>query len=86
MTKIDWDDVAKRLMNPTQRWVLEAVAESPEPLSAKGLARKSDRSLANVSYHLRKLAELGLVELVREEPVRGSVARYYVYANGESRA
>jgi DNA-binding transcriptional ArsR family regulator len=36
-----------------------------------------DQKLTNVSYHVRVLEELGLVELVEEEAIRGSVAHFY---------
>jgi DNA-binding transcriptional ArsR family regulator len=36
-----------------------------------------NHDLSNVSYHVRVLGELGLIELVREESVRGAVAHFY---------
>jgi hypothetical protein len=33
--------------------------------------------LSDVSYHVRVPRELGAIELVRTEPVRGAVAHYY---------
>jgi DNA-binding transcriptional ArsR family regulator len=33
--------------------------------------------IGNVSYHVRALEDLGLIEIVEEEPVRGSVAHFY---------
>lgn len=33
--------------------------------------------LSGVSYHFRQLAQVGLVSLVEEVPVRGAVAHYY---------
>lgn len=45
--------------------------------SPRELAEALDEDLSNVSYHIRVLKELGLVELVKEEPVRGAVAHFY---------
>ena len=45
--------------------------------SPKELAYELKQKLSNVSYHVRVLAEAGLIELVEEEPVRGSVAHFY---------
>lgn len=41
------------------------------------LARELDESLGTVSYHIRCLADLGCIELVRTEPRRGAVEHYY---------
>lgn len=45
--------------------------------SPRQLSEILDHDLSNVSYHVRTLVELGLVELVREESVRGAVAHFY---------
>ncbi|HEU4707346.1 MAG TPA: winged helix-turn-helix domain-containing protein [Solirubrobacterales bacterium] len=45
--------------------------------SPRELAETLDEDLSNVSYHVRVLSELGLIELVKEEPVRGAVAHFY---------
>lgn len=45
--------------------------------SPREIAESLDEDLSNVSYHVRVLSELGLIELVREEPVRGAVAHFY---------
>jgi DNA-binding transcriptional ArsR family regulator len=45
--------------------------------SPRELAEALDEDLSNVSYHVRVLNELGLIELVKEEPVRGAVAHFY---------
>lgn len=56
-----------------------------ESLSASELGRRLGQSAANVSFHLRKLREAGLVEVVGEERVRGGVAKLYRHdpASGE---
>jgi DNA-binding transcriptional ArsR family regulator len=58
---------------------------SGEQLSASDIARRLGESAANVSFHLRKLHEVGLVDLVGEQRVRGGVAKLYRHnpASGE---
>ncbi|GAA2602522.1 hypothetical protein GCM10010399_36540 [Dactylosporangium fulvum] len=58
---------------------------SGEQLSASEIARRLGESAANVSFHLRKLREAGLVELAGEERIRGGVAKLYRHnpASGE---
>jgi DNA-binding transcriptional ArsR family regulator len=45
--------------------------------SPRQLSDLLEHDLSNISYHVRTLVELGLVELVREESVRGAVAHFY---------
>jgi DNA-binding transcriptional ArsR family regulator len=45
--------------------------------SPRQLSEALDHDLSNISYHVRTLVELGLIELVKEESVRGAVAHYY---------
>src|SRR3954462_13823786 len=45
--------------------------------SPRQLSEALDHDLSNISYHVRTLGELGLIELVKEESVRGAVAHYY---------
>lgn len=45
--------------------------------SPKELAQTLDEKLGNVSYHVRILARLGLIELVRTTPRRGAVEHHY---------
>lgn len=46
-------------------------------MSAAEAGRHLGQSQANVSYHLRRLHEAGLVELVQEERIRGGWAKRY---------
>jgi DNA-binding transcriptional ArsR family regulator len=45
--------------------------------SPRQLSEMLNHDLSNVSYHVRVLEELDLIELVREESVRGAVAHFY---------
>jgi DNA-binding transcriptional ArsR family regulator len=45
--------------------------------SPSELADELDEPLGNVSYHMRFLADLKMVKLVRTEPRRGAVEHYY---------
>lgn len=57
-----------------------------EALSAAEAARVLGETQANVSYHLRRLADAGLVRLVEETTIRGGTAKRYRHdpASGES--
>jgi DNA-binding transcriptional ArsR family regulator len=45
--------------------------------SPNELARELDLPLGRVSYHIRLLADLGAIELVRTEPRRGALEHFY---------
>jgi DNA-binding transcriptional ArsR family regulator len=45
--------------------------------SPSELSEILEHDLSNISYHVRTLDELGLIELVKEESIRGAVAHYY---------
>jgi DNA-binding transcriptional ArsR family regulator len=45
--------------------------------SPSEIAEELDEPLGNVSYHMRFLADLKMVRLVRTEPRRGAVEHYY---------
>jgi DNA-binding transcriptional ArsR family regulator len=45
--------------------------------SPNEIARELGESLGRVSYHVRQLADVGAIELVRTEPRRGAVEHFY---------
>jgi DNA-binding transcriptional ArsR family regulator len=69
------EQLVKGLNHPLRIECLTLLAE--RVASPRELAEDLDEDLSNVSYHVRVLNELGLIELVREEPVRGAVAHFY---------
>jgi DNA-binding transcriptional ArsR family regulator len=58
----DADDVLSALSSETARQIVTALHEEPAPASA--LADSVDTSLQNTQYHLGRLADAGLVEVV----------------------
>lgn len=69
------EQLVKGISHPVRLQCLTILAE--RVISPRELAEELDEDLSNVSYHVRVLSELGLIELVHEEPVRGAVAHYY---------
>jgi DNA-binding transcriptional ArsR family regulator len=67
--------LVKALNHPVRVRALTILTE--KIASPKEIAAQIDTPLSNVSYHVRVLDELGLVEIVEEESVRGSVAHFY---------
>lgn len=69
------EQLVKGLSHPVRVECMTVLAE--RVASPRELAEALDEDLSNVSYHVRVLSELGLIELVSEEPVRGAVAHFY---------
>lgn len=81
-----WGKAGVLLLHPTQILILEALARLGFPVSATAMERLSDGQipLANYAYHLSRLAELGLVELVDTEQRRGALEKFYDLRLSES--
>lgn len=69
------EQLVKGLSHPVRAECLTLLAE--RVASPRELAEALDEDLSNVSYHVRVLDELDLIELVSEESVRGAVAHFY---------
>lgn len=67
--------VVKALAHPTRAKLL-AILDRREA-SPSQLAKEIDEPLGTVSYHVRKLHNMGLLRLVDEKRQRGAVEHYY---------
>ena len=65
----------KAMAHPLRLRILAALEH--RTASPSELADELDAPLGNVSYHVRQLHGLGLLELVKETPRRGAVEHYY---------
>ena len=69
------EKLVKGLSHPVRVECLTVLTK--QVASPRQLSELLKHDLSNISYHVRTLEELGLIELVREESVRGAVAHYY---------
>jgi DNA-binding transcriptional ArsR family regulator len=67
--------LVKALAHPLRLQILAIVEQ--RTASPKELAREIGAPLTHVSYHVRQLAELGVIKLVRTTPRRGAVEHHY---------
>lgn len=86
---MDWSVLVPRLVNPTKVFILEAMLWVERPLSATELAKLSggDPDLSMLSYHLKNLGRLGVLEVVAECKARKSQSskkEKFFYFSGES--
>jgi Helix-turn-helix domain len=67
--------VARALTHPLRMRILTAM--DGDMASPRQLAAEFREPLGKVSYHVRTLAKLGCIELVKTEPRRGALEHYY---------
>lgn len=70
---------AKAYSHPIRIQVLNRLSDAPA--SPSTIAEEISQPLGNVSYHVRHLAKLGLIELDGTTPRRGAVEHTYRLAN-----
>src|SRR4051794_27041249 len=75
ITTLDDPRYVKALSHPLRVRILAILEE--RTTSPVQLAELLDASLGIVSYHVRTLERLGLIKLVRTNPVRGAVEHHY---------
>ncbi|MFW9823178.1 MAG: ArsR family transcriptional regulator [Candidatus Thorarchaeota archaeon] len=74
-------DPVKMYQNDT-RFQIWGLLSMYQELSFSDLCRKLNKSKSTVHHHLQKLIEIGIVEVIREEKVRGSIkAKFYALRN-----
>ncbi|HEU4944973.1 MAG TPA: winged helix-turn-helix domain-containing protein [Solirubrobacterales bacterium] len=64
------------LRHPLRRRILRAMSPKDE-LSPRELSKELGQPLSKVSYHVRVLADCGVLQLTRTAQVRGSTQHFY---------
>lgn len=73
--RISQQDLVKALNHPVRVKALTILTE--RTASPTEISNQIGVPLSHVSYHVRVLDELGMIEIVGEEPVRGAVKHFY---------
>jgi hypothetical protein len=75
----NWDTLVPYLIHPVKVAIIEAMEWVDVPLSPRELDRIFDEEfgVSTVSYHMRTLADAGVVKKVRQRPVRGALQTFY---------
>jgi hypothetical protein len=83
--QFDWMALIPHALHPLKVAIIEAMGWIEEPLSAKDLDQLFDEEfgLSLVSYHMRMLGDMGVLEKAYQEAVRGALQRFYVLKVGE---
>jgi DNA-binding transcriptional ArsR family regulator len=69
------ENLVKALSHPLRWQILRMINEGTS--TPAGIARRIGVRTENVSYHVRVLNELGVIELVGTTPVRGALEHHY---------
>ncbi|HWO82441.1 MAG TPA: hypothetical protein VNM38_01460 [Solirubrobacterales bacterium] len=74
-----WGALVSRLVHPSKVAIIEAMEWLGVPLSSRELDLIFDEQIgvSNVSYHMRALAGVGAVDVVRQRQVRGATQTFY---------
>jgi DNA-binding transcriptional ArsR family regulator len=67
------------LKHPLRREILRVMVDR-KPISPCELTERLDESLSNVSYHVRILAQHGVIKSAGEKKVRGATQHFYRWA------
>lgn len=72
------DAVVKAVAHPIRREILRRLEANPNGgMSPKMFADVLDQPLGDVSYHIRALADAGVLKLVNTKPRRGALEHFY---------
>jgi hypothetical protein len=75
---MNWQLLARANTHPLRISILEVLAlDGGRVLSPSDLSYELRTPLSNVNYHVIELHRTGLVDLVRERPVRGATEHFY---------
>ena len=64
-------------MNPQRQRILKCLSVNSQPMTPKQLSNELGISASAVTFHLKKLESIGVVELDYTEMIRGIQAKYY---------
>jgi DNA-binding transcriptional ArsR family regulator len=83
-SNVSSEDLIKALSHRARRQILRTLHRGDEPRSPVELAKDVGVGLSSLSYHMRVLADRGMVTLKRTRPVRGSIEHFYTSAISEN--
>jgi hypothetical protein len=78
---INWEALARKETHPLRVSVLELLdIDGGRALSPKEMAYELHSPLPNVTYHAAELRKFGLIHLVHEHKVGGTIEHFYCLA------
>jgi predicted transcriptional regulator len=84
---LDWEHLARATAHPLRISILEILGmDGGRTLSPSDLSQELQIPLSNTNYHVTELAKAGLIQLVRQQQVRGATEHFYCIPTGEHAA
>lgn len=84
---VNWELLARANTHPLRVSILEVLSiDDGRTLSPKDLSLELQAPLSTVNYHVTELRVSGLVEIVREQQVRGAIEHFYRAIDNAPRA
>lgn len=76
----DWAALVPRVVHPDKVAIIEAMHWVGLPMSALDLHRVlgNERALSHTAYHVRALADFGVIRKVSQRQRRGATQKFYV--------
>jgi hypothetical protein len=75
---VNWQRLARANTHPLRISILEVLSiDEGRVLSPSDLSYELSAPLSKVNYHVTELHKSGLIDLVRERPVRGATEHFY---------
>jgi hypothetical protein len=84
-----WDALVAHVLHPARVAIIEALAWIGCPLSASNLEALFEGSglyLAKVSYHVKGLADWGVLDIVETRKARGAPEKFYFFSGIDEKA
>lgn len=82
---VDWEHLARATAHPLRISIMEILGmDGGRTLSPSELSQELQIPLSNTNYHVTELAKAGLIDLARQNQVRGATEHFYrVAGSGE---
>jgi DNA-binding transcriptional ArsR family regulator len=75
---LDWERLARSTAHPLRVSIMEILGmDRGRTLSPNELSQELQIPLSNTNYHVTELAKAGLIELARQNQVRGATEHFY---------
>jgi predicted ArsR family transcriptional regulator len=80
---VNWEHLARATAHPLRISIMEILGmDGGRTLSPSELSQELQIPLSNTNYHVTELAKAGLIELARQNQVRGATEHFYRVASG----
>jgi predicted ArsR family transcriptional regulator len=84
---VDWEHLARATAHPLRISIMEILGmDGGRTLSPSELSQELQIPLSNTNYHVTELAKAGLIDLARQNQVRGATEHFYRVASGGEEA